>query len=123
MLVACTLSLAVQLMRGTLDDDGKNFDPESDLVKLIIGLLKRGLYVAIVTPAGYADQAERYEKRISGLLLGFWRHILDADTMARFFVFGTSCLRHHDRRPGRGPLTAVWGGDRWRVQLPVSLRA
>lgn len=87
-----SLPLYCLLTRMPSDHDGKNFDPDSDLVRLIIGLLKRGLYVAVVTAAGYADQAERYEERLSGLLLGFWRRVLDAESMARFYVFGIRCL-------------------------------
>jgi IMP and pyridine-specific 5'-nucleotidase len=35
---------------------------------LLIGLLGSGLTVAIVTAAGYGENNERYEERLSGLL-------------------------------------------------------
>lgn len=53
----------------TLYEDGGNLKRSSPLVDMIIRLLLDGIYVAIVTAAGYL-QPERYEQRLGGLIEG-----------------------------------------------------
>ncbi|CAG8590539.1 861_t:CDS:10, partial [Diversispora eburnea] len=55
----------------TLYDDGKDFEQDSELVNLLVRLLKCDLIVCVVTAAGYSGDSERYEQRLSGLLKGF----------------------------------------------------
>jgi IMP and pyridine-specific 5'-nucleotidase len=65
-----------------------DFEHDSFLVKLIITLLQHGVYVAIVTAAGYPRDPTRYEGRLSGLLKGFEKSGLDPAIFLRFFVLG-----------------------------------
>ena len=75
----------------TLYADGKDFSRDSHLVELLIGLLEKKLYVAIVTAAGYPGDASRYEQRLSGLLDGFKASKLPKECLERFFVLGGEC--------------------------------
>jgi len=72
----------------TLYDDGKDFEHDSGLVKLLVELLEYDLYVCVVTAAGYPGDAERYEQRLSGLLKGFENAHLTKSVCGRFFVLG-----------------------------------
>jgi IMP and pyridine-specific 5'-nucleotidase len=51
-------------------------------------LLRHNLNVAVVTAAGYGDETEKYEKRLSGLLKGFKESDLTPEQLERFYVFG-----------------------------------
>lgn len=75
----------------TLYADGKNFAADSQLVNLLIGLLRKNIYVAIVTAAGYPRQPERYEHRLSGLLEGFKKADIPPENLEKFFVLGGEC--------------------------------
>jgi IMP and pyridine-specific 5'-nucleotidase len=75
----------------TLYADGKNFSADSQLVKLLVGLLRKDIYVAIVTAAGYAGQPERYEHRLSGLLEGFKKADIPPEKLEKFYVLGGEC--------------------------------
>ncbi|KAJ1801337.1 IMP 5'-nucleotidase [Coemansia sp. RSA 2399] len=75
----------------TLYDDGRNFEEDSDLTRLLVALLRRGIAVAIVTAAGYGDDPPKYETRLSGLLRGFAAAQLDSADVARFYVLGGEC--------------------------------
>ncbi|KAL6453878.1 ISN1 IMP-specific 5'-nucleotidase 1 [Candida maltosa Xu316] len=54
----------------TIYDDGKSLDEHSDVVKRLVKLLSLGLYVGVVTAAGYPRQsgAEKYYERLKGLI-------------------------------------------------------
>eukprot|EP00947_MAST-08B_sp_MAST-8B-sp1_P002849 g2849.t1 len=54
----------------TLYEDGGNFD-NVKLMELMKTLLERGVAVAIVTAASYAENPRGYERRLQGLLAGF----------------------------------------------------
>lgn len=70
-------------------DDGKDFEQDSALVALIIKLLAFDIHVAVVTAAGYTEDAEaRYEGRLSGLLQGFRMSGLTNAQLSRFHVLG-----------------------------------
>lgn len=71
-----------------LDDDGQDFEHDSELVSLIINLLENNITVAVVTAAGYGDDNTRYEGRLMGLLKGFSNSKLTKEQKERFFVFG-----------------------------------
>ena len=74
----------------TLYSDGKDFsDPK--LARYITLLLKRGVHVALVTAAGYAYDAARYAKRLSGLLHFIEEQQLPPEAAARFWVLGGEC--------------------------------
>ncbi|KAI9479128.1 IMP 5'-nucleotidase [Coemansia sp. RSA 990] len=75
----------------TLYADGQNFEHDSQLVLLLVRLLQRSVSVAIVTAAGYGNDAPRYEMRLSGLLHGFKKHRLSPAQVARFYVLGGEC--------------------------------
>ena len=49
----------------TLYSDGANFEENPQLANYLYLLLRHGVYVAIVTAAGYECQVEKYEFRIS----------------------------------------------------------
>ena len=51
----------------TLYDDGDSLIPENPVIPRILGLLERGIKVAIVTAAGYTE-ADKYYSRLYGLL-------------------------------------------------------
>ncbi|ORX91198.1 IMP-specific 5-nucleotidase [Basidiobolus meristosporus CBS 931.73] len=75
----------------TLYDDGKDFAKDSELVLLLIELLRNNLYVAIVTAAGYGNAHIKYESRLSGLLEGFRQSQLTKEQLSRFYVLGGEC--------------------------------
>ncbi|KAJ2957800.1 hypothetical protein NQZ79_g6552 [Umbelopsis isabellina] len=92
--IAPTLNLVTFDGDMTLYDDGKDFQRDSALVALIIKLLSFNLNVAVVTAAGYTENAEaRYEGRLSGLLEGFASSSLTNAQLARFHVLGTINFR------------------------------
>mmetsp|Transcript_26478 Transcript_26478/g.103129 ORF Transcript_26478/g.103129 Transcript_26478/m.103129 type:complete len:313 (-) Transcript_26478:2074-3012(-) len=75
----------------TLYQDGGDFHPDSALVVHLISLLEKGVFVALVTAAGYENNPEKYESRLSGLLAGFKAHNLSQAAASRFFVLGGEC--------------------------------
>ncbi|KAJ1834055.1 IMP 5'-nucleotidase [Coemansia sp. RSA 2711] len=95
--MAQVMAIAPELQLVTFDGDmtlyadGQNFEDDSALTTLLIGLLRRRINVAIVTAAGYGADAGRYELRLSGLLRGFAAAALSADQVSRFFVLGGEC--------------------------------
>ena len=74
----------------TLYADGKDLPPDSPLVGMIISMMKQGLFVALVTAAGYTD-AKRYNQRLHGLLEVMKRQNLSAEVRDRLFVVGGEC--------------------------------
>ncbi|KAJ2823927.1 IMP 5'-nucleotidase [Coemansia erecta] len=95
--IAQVMAIAPELQLVTFDGDmtlyadGQNFEDDSALTVLLIGLLRRRINVAIVTAAGYGADAARYEQRLSGLLRGFAAAGLTPDEVARFYVLGGEC--------------------------------
>jgi IMP and pyridine-specific 5'-nucleotidase len=76
---------------GTIYDDGHNLEQDSQILQPIIDLLTRGIYVAIVTAAGYPKDAERYETRFRALLDKFEASGVGNTVRSRFFVVGGEC--------------------------------
>lgn len=72
---------------GTLYEDGKNFSSPV-LGRAIAALLRRGLYVAVVTAAGYGYDAKKYMRRLGCLPEIFAQENLEADAARRFFLMG-----------------------------------
>lgn len=77
----------------TLYSDGANFSSNSELAHYIYLLLLNGVYVAVVTAAGYEYMTEKYEMRLSGLLSYFKKQKLAEikDCCNRFYLFGGEC--------------------------------
>ncbi|KAI8852363.1 IMP-specific 5-nucleotidase [Chytridium lagenaria] len=75
----------------TLYADGADFAHDSILVERIVALLRADIFVAIVTAAGYAGDALRYEQRLSGLLEGISKSDLTPEQRGRFYVMGGEC--------------------------------
>ena len=75
----------------TLYEDGLNFTDDFALSGHLILLLRKGIYVAVVTAAGYAGEPSRYEQRLSGLFDRFREANLSPDVLQRFFVLGGEC--------------------------------
>ena len=74
----------------TLYSDGGNFGDNVPLARTIGSLLQQGVYVILITAAGYGLEAPRYEQRVQGLL-DFLKAELEAEAMQRFFVLGGEC--------------------------------
>ncbi|TPX30722.1 hypothetical protein SmJEL517_g05758 [Synchytrium microbalum] len=91
MSIAPTIKLITFDGDMTLYADGADFEKDSQLVSLLLKLLDAGLYVSIVTAAGYPNNPTRYEQRLSGLLHGLQASALAAEARARFFVLGGEC--------------------------------
>eukprot|EP00842_Homolaphlyctis_polyrhiza_P005492 jgi/Hompol1/5944/HPOL_000909-RA len=75
----------------TLYADGADFARDSQLVELIVSLLRSNIAVAIVTAAGYAGDPTRYEGRLSGLIEGFRNSDLLPSMLSQFYVLGGEC--------------------------------
>ena len=75
----------------TLYSDGGNFEDKEELAYEIIELIRAGVYVAVITAAGYGLDGSKYEVRLQGLLRRFVVAGLSAEHIAQFFVVGGEC--------------------------------
>jgi IMP and pyridine-specific 5'-nucleotidase len=75
----------------TLYSDGSNFEGNPELANYMYLLLRHGVFVAVVTAAGYEYQSEKYEFRLSGLLKYFSKRGLTPAECERFYLFGGEC--------------------------------
>lgn len=75
----------------TLYSDGGNFESDSSLSNALKELLKAGVYVAVVTAAGYGLDGSKYEVRIGTLLKYLQDEGLSKTELERFFVVGGEC--------------------------------
>jgi IMP and pyridine-specific 5'-nucleotidase len=75
----------------TLYSDGSNFEGNPELANYMYLLLRHGVFVAVVTAAGYEYQSEKYEFRLSGLLKYFCKRGLTCAECERFYLFGGEC--------------------------------
>ncbi|KAI9354084.1 IMP-specific 5-nucleotidase [Zopfochytrium polystomum] len=89
--IAPTLNLITFDGDMTLYADGADFSRDSELVELIVRLLRNDINVAIVTAAGYPRDPTRYEQRLTGLLDGIRELNLTPLQKSRFFVLGGEC--------------------------------
>ena len=76
---------------GTLYADGAHMQHDNEMIALIIRLLQLGVDVAIVTAAGYPDDAARFEQRVHGLLAAFAARRLPRSVTDRFHIMGGEC--------------------------------
>lgn len=51
----------------TIYSDGGSIVKDCDMTKVIVQLLQNGIYVSLVTAAGYPNQPERFEQRLCGV--------------------------------------------------------
>jgi IMP-specific 5'-nucleotidase len=75
----------------TLYTDGANFDSNPRLARYLLELLRNGVFVGVVTAAGYEYNVEKYEFRLSGLLNYFKAQGLTPEECERFVLFGGEC--------------------------------
>jgi len=75
----------------TLYSNGSNFESNPELAHNIYLLLLHGVFVAVVTAAGYEYVTEKYEMRLSGLLAYFKKKKLSEKHCGRFYLFGGEC--------------------------------
>lgn len=91
--VAQVMGLSDKLQLITFDGDETLYPDRQcfrneQTAKYLTLLLRRGIYVAVVTAAGYGYQSEKYEERLVGLL-DYWRKNKEpVERMSRFFLFG-----------------------------------
>lgn len=76
---------------GTLYADGAHMQHDNDMIRLIVSLMKRGIHVAIVTAAGYPNDAEKFEQRVEGLLAAFTALNLPKQVTDLFHIMGGEC--------------------------------
>lgn len=129
--IATAHAAAPRLQMVTLDaddtiyEDGGTIRRDSQIVDIIVRLMRAGITVALVTAAGYPGRVERYEERLKGLLDAFNLAITmgaPPEFLGRFLVMGGECNYLHYIRvvDGRCRLVAlpdhVWKdgrGVRW----------
>src|SRR6476661_5057097 len=75
----------------TLYADGQDFNQDSQLATQLLTLLEKGIYVAIVTAAAYANEPLKYEKRLKGLLEAFKSSSIPPANLEKFHVLGGEC--------------------------------
>lgn len=88
---AKTVKLVTFDADGTLYADGKHFEEDNQMIDKIQQLMEIGVHVAIVTAAGYPDDAKRFENRLRGLLDSFKQNALTEEVRGRFHVMGGEC--------------------------------
>ena len=74
---------------GTLYADGHHIEQDSQMIRLMLQLMKSNVHVAIVTAAGYPNDAKKFEERVRGLLDTFKRHKMPASITDRYGLVGT----------------------------------
>ncbi|ORY79850.1 IMP-specific 5-nucleotidase [Protomyces lactucae-debilis] len=77
----------------TLYEHGQGIEPDSEILPLLLDLLKRDIRVVILTAAGYPDKSgQRYKERFHGLLDGIRdsQELTDAQRQS-FAVLGGEC--------------------------------
>ncbi|ETV91144.1 hypothetical protein H310_14156 [Aphanomyces invadans] len=91
--IAPTLKLVTFDADDTIYADGGSISESSDMVTVIVELLKKGLVVSLVTAAGYPGEPQRYEARLRGILDALAK--LPDECQARFLVMGGECNYLH----------------------------
>lgn len=103
----------------TLYDDGQNLTDDLPLVDCLVRLLAQGLYVAVVTAAGYPGQqgADSYQGRLQGLIRTFQTtgRILDAQK-ENFLVMGGESNYLFRYNAAKGGLQFIEGSE-WYLPL------
>lgn len=76
---------------GTLYADGAHMQHDNDMIRLIVSLMRKGIHVAIVTAAGYPNDADKFGQRVEGLLAAFTALNLPEEVTDRFHIMGGEC--------------------------------
>jgi IMP and pyridine-specific 5'-nucleotidase len=76
---------------GTLYADGTHMEQDNLMIDMMIALLQRHIFVAIVTAAGYPGEPRLFEARIRGLLDAFKERNLPSHVTDRFLMLGGEC--------------------------------
>ncbi|KAF2712444.1 IMP-specific 5'-nucleotidase-like protein 1 [Pleomassaria siparia CBS 279.74] len=71
----------------TLYDDGQSLTPENPIIPRILGLMRNGTKIGIVTAAGYTE-ARRYSERLYGLLEALHTSDLSTDVKQNLIIIG-----------------------------------
>lgn len=97
--------------------DGANFDSNPRLARYLFQLLRHGVYVCVVTAAGYEYNVEKYEYRLSGLLNYFKQQGLTPEECERFVLFGGECnyLVHVSAQPVESDVQPVQCVNRMEI--------
>ncbi|OCK82213.1 IMP-specific 5'-nucleotidase-like protein 1 [Lepidopterella palustris CBS 459.81] len=85
----------------TLYDDGQSLTPENPVIPRILGLMRNGTRIGIVTAAGYTE-ARRYYERLHGLLDAMHVSNLPAALKQNLVVMGGEanyCFKFSDESP------------------------
>ncbi|OQR95712.1 IMP-specific 5'-nucleotidase [Thraustotheca clavata] len=77
----------------TIYEDGGTISADSEMLKVIVELLKKGIIVSLVTAAGYPGEPHRYEARLRGILEAL--EVLTPEQRSRFLVMGGECNYLH----------------------------
>lgn len=77
----------------TLYDDGSSLSPGDPIVACLVALIRRGIYVGIVTAAGYPDPSgEMYLQRLHGLIEALIHDpTLTQELKSNLFIMGGEC--------------------------------
>ncbi|EKX46275.1 hypothetical protein GUITHDRAFT_163029 [Guillardia theta CCMP2712] len=75
----------------TLYEHGMDLEPSSWLVDALLTLMERGIYVAVVTAAGYPGKPDRYAARFRGLLERMQEKKSPSSVTRMFFCVGGEC--------------------------------
>lgn len=110
---------------GTLYADGAHMQHDNDMIRLIISLMRQGIHVAIVTAAGYPNDAEKFEQRVEGLLAAFTALNLAGDVTDMFHIMGGECnyLLRVVKHPKTGTRKLEFVPDeQWKSRYMMSWR-
>ena len=75
----------------TLYEHGMDLEADDWIVQALITLMEAGLYVAVVTAAGYPGKPERYEARFKGMLARMQERGCPAEVTDKFYCVGGEC--------------------------------
>ena len=110
---------------GTLYADGAHMQHDNDMIRLIISLMRQGIHVAIVTAAGYPNDADKFGERVEGLLAAFTALNLPKDVTDMFHIMGGECnyLLRVNRQPGSGKRVLEFVPDEhWKSRYMMTWR-
>ncbi|EMD89084.1 hypothetical protein COCC4DRAFT_196396 [Bipolaris maydis ATCC 48331] len=85
----------------TLYDDGKNLEPDNPIIPKILGLMRRGSKIGIVTAAGYTE-AKPYYGRLHGLLDAIQASDLPREARQNLLIMGGEsnfCFKFDENSP------------------------
>mmetsp|Transcript_30485 Transcript_30485/g.59550 ORF Transcript_30485/g.59550 Transcript_30485/m.59550 type:complete len:408 (+) Transcript_30485:44-1267(+) len=75
----------------TIYEHGMDLDKNSWIVDALCTIMEMGIYIAVVTAAGYPGKPDRYAARFKGLLEKFAERKYAKDVTDKFLVMGGEC--------------------------------